>query len=1248
MFFLHFCLFSQIYAQSTLDKVQEDLSQKYDFVSCFDKYGLALIGEQAKFGYLDKNGKVVVPFIYDKGNPFSEGKAAVKRNKKWGFVDSIGKEIIPCVYDSATSFVNGLAEVRKKKMVYWINEKNEIKDSIVFHLLLSQNKWDNLLYEEQYENKMRIIGTQSNLKGLKRIGEGKLVIDTIYNEIIPVNETSIFHIKKGSLSFLLNIHSGKIAKNYSYTTKMENSFSAYNEKGQLSILDTNFEVTLPFDKKNRSVEQIQDSFFLVTQIDSSQIDTIPNPRYNPAVKASLQKSAIVRAGDEDGDGSATGINSASCKAKTPENQTHTSFDNPIDSIYIGPARRIGIINHKGKWILPPKYNFIFDKTNKYILAYAKGEWRVVEVASGKETTHFPYFYPINNTNPYSLAPYFAGNSNIVTENKDKKQGILRPNGEILLPFEYDNLNPLSLQRHLFIASKGKYVGLVDENGKLLHPCAYLHISDANQDSMIALITGENKLGFMNLKQKKLIIPQYDANLKPYFNEPIFKEGVAVVSKNGEWGYIDSLGKEITPFIYTEATNFENGIAYAKTSTEAYFIDKKGGKISIPNDFEVAFNGLVEWGFDEDNFANIKNRHLIHKENKYGFIDDNGEIVIPMKYEKPSHISDNELIGTYTAPQMKYGLADTTGKIIVPVEYTRIQHPAITIDIKPSHILPYFVNDSIAQTYRKVEKESKMGILDKKGNIMYNADYQFIGSKKENEWWIEKEGKIGIMNDKKEIVFPIEYEYIEPLLDKTKIKYSKGGRVEMLPPPFRYLVRKNKKWGITNVDYTKMIIPLTMDSIMVSQLSWGYNFYFVKENGKYGIIDSSGKRLFPSIINAKGIKHGTNMLSIQDKYQFLTQAGNVLPEKYDSFKVTPRRYLLVFTGKNKFYLDAQGKKMLSADYQDILFSGKDWFVVKKKDKYGIVRANNKVLVACKYDSIAQKNYHLPHLWFIQEKGKWGALDTNFQVSIPLKYDNIDFQFFNIYVYFIRTKKEGKYGALNPNGKEILPAIYDTLTIAYGQKWIKVGKNKQQGLFDENGKMILPIEYQQINLFSKGLAVVQKNDKCGVIDTFGKEIVPLKYEGLNVVNGFIVTKTDCKYGLLDSLGRTLLPMEYDMISPFSASSLLLMKENKSSLYLINRNKIISGFNFLQSLSNAAPLFLVEKTQNNSRKFGVIDENEKFIIPLEYDNIWIEPYGDRNIISAIKNNNTEFFTFKGTKLQTIIRPHRCLEDEESIKDE
>lgn len=69
------------------------------------------------WGYLNNQGKTVIPFIYSKAEEFSEGLAAVGKGEydssKHGFIDKTGKTIIPFVYDNAISFSEGLAAVRK-------------------------------------------------------------------------------------------------------------------------------------------------------------------------------------------------------------------------------------------------------------------------------------------------------------------------------------------------------------------------------------------------------------------------------------------------------------------------------------------------------------------------------------------------------------------------------------------------------------------------------------------------------------------------------------------------------------------------------------------------------------------------------------------------------------------------------------------------------------------------------------------------------------------------------------------------------------------------------------------------------------------------------------------------------------------------------------------------------------------------------------------------------------------------------
>ncbi|OJJ17610.1 hypothetical protein BKI52_27500 [marine bacterium AO1-C] len=109
-----------------------------------------------KYGYVDTNGKVVIPFQYDKVYPFEQGiaivtidgkqvlingagkevsqrydkikffkesKAAVSKQNKWGAIDINGKEIIPVLYEQVTDFQDGIT-IAFKQNQGWILDKN--------------------------------------------------------------------------------------------------------------------------------------------------------------------------------------------------------------------------------------------------------------------------------------------------------------------------------------------------------------------------------------------------------------------------------------------------------------------------------------------------------------------------------------------------------------------------------------------------------------------------------------------------------------------------------------------------------------------------------------------------------------------------------------------------------------------------------------------------------------------------------------------------------------------------------------------------------------------------------------------------------------------------------------------------------------------------------------------------------------------------------------------------------------------
>ena len=87
--------------------------------------GLAWVcNKEGKFGYIDKTGKVVVPFRYEPWyeeesylqgpcSDFHGGIASVwdKNTQKYGYIDRTGKELFPCIFDVANDISEGFASV---------------------------------------------------------------------------------------------------------------------------------------------------------------------------------------------------------------------------------------------------------------------------------------------------------------------------------------------------------------------------------------------------------------------------------------------------------------------------------------------------------------------------------------------------------------------------------------------------------------------------------------------------------------------------------------------------------------------------------------------------------------------------------------------------------------------------------------------------------------------------------------------------------------------------------------------------------------------------------------------------------------------------------------------------------------------------------------------------------------------------------------------------------------------------------
>ncbi len=75
-----------------------------------------MIGDKLKFGYIDENGKVTIPFEYEDAHIFINNLACVKKEGKWGAIDKAGKTIIPFKYEY-------LESTRSEYFIFGKNEK---------------------------------------------------------------------------------------------------------------------------------------------------------------------------------------------------------------------------------------------------------------------------------------------------------------------------------------------------------------------------------------------------------------------------------------------------------------------------------------------------------------------------------------------------------------------------------------------------------------------------------------------------------------------------------------------------------------------------------------------------------------------------------------------------------------------------------------------------------------------------------------------------------------------------------------------------------------------------------------------------------------------------------------------------------------------------------------------------------------------------------------------------------------------
>ncbi len=254
-----------------------------------------------------------------------------------------------------------------------------------------------------------------------------------------------------------------------------------------------------------------------------------------------------------------------------------------------------------------------------------------------------------------------------------------------------------------------------------------------------------------------------------------------------------------------------------------------------------------------------------------------------------------------------------------------------------------------------------------------------------------------------------------------------------------------------------------------------------------------------------------------------------------------------------------------------FVGKEFIVISKNNKYGVLTSSGVELIPFEYDYI----WFLGKNFIVKKDNKTFIIDSN-NARISEVYD-----------YFSSDMEYGNYLSYFPFLKNL----------------IKVKRNDKVTFLDiETLKEVFPLKYKELIPFSKELIsfLGTVNDKQVIIDFKEFKEISKQYDKiLKIDDEFLQVSLNEKIGILNSSLKEILPVQYD--------SLVFMGRNyaKGNTYVAmkknNKYKIYLNFNLITNqefdeFKEETGFIIVRKND----KFGTIDLKGNILIEIKYEAI------------------------------------------------
>jgi hypothetical protein len=523
--------------------------------------------------------------------------------------------------------------------------------------------------------------------------------------------------------------------------------------------------------------------------------------------------------------------------------------------------------------------------------------------------------------------------------------------------------------------------------------------------------------------KNLIITYILLYTNVLFAQNMVIESPIPYRKGDKWGYCNQAKELIIPPKFEEVSLFNQDSAvfdskvfwYASVKLNGKYgaINEKGdffipAQYAFPISFRQGFCWMINYESEDKNvdkllIINYKNQKIFSSKKNPGMIRDFNDGLLGI-----SLISDNSNVGLL-------GFIDYQGNVVIPFQYEG-NSP---------------VSDFVFQYGRAaLIKNGKMGIIDKNNKIIYPF---IINNPLPNGHFFEKNGTAHIfLEDASVLIIDAKGK----VLRKEKSKYD----TLLAIPNSNYFVQSKINKGTLApsfriVDKTQKPISQTI----FTEISEFINGKAIaQKNNYYGIIDTQGQEIVPFIYSRiYSLKDELFYIENQKgQCGFLnvkTLAVQV-PCKYHTYKSYLLNNALILmvsreNDKEKYVLvNEKGEEVKTIEGYDWLENGfnnvinlDNYFLVKKNNQYSILNSNF-VEILPYYEDIKGITINNEKHLLAQKNGKFGVINLKNEILVPFEYDKIetsavDYQ--NPYIFAVQKNGKEFYVKMPKNaGEQVL--------------------------------------------------------------------------------------------------------------------------------------------------------------------------------------------------------------------------------------